>query len=133
LRDRLLVADVREDLRDDRHAAARSGRDLESRGRHHREQTDGLEGHRLAAGVGTSDDEDRDLAAESDVDSNDAPLLHEERVPRVDEVDDPLGVQRGPCGLERIRVEGLREREVERGERSRDRVEVVGRAFDAAR
>ena len=133
LGDRLLVADVGEDLRDDRHSTSWSGGDLQAACGHHREQTDGLEGDRLTAGVRAGDDKDGDVAAEPNVDSDDTSLLHQERMARVDEIEDPVGVQRWARSLERVGVKSLREREVQSAKRGRDRFEVVRRALDSAR
>ena len=68
LRHRLLVADVGEDVAEDRERAAGGGGDVEPRLVHEREQPDGPQRDRLAAGVRARDDERRVVAAEPDVD-----------------------------------------------------------------
>ena len=52
---------------------------------------------------------------------------------RVHEIEDALGVQLGTGRLQRVRVQGLREDEVEGGERGRRHIEVVARLLDPSR
>ena len=67
----LLVADVGEDVREDRHAAALAGRDVHARLGHQAEQAGRLQADRLAAGVRPGDDEQVEADAETDVDGHD--------------------------------------------------------------
>ena len=66
LLDRLVVADVGEDGVEDRQLGA-LGRNRNSRLRHQRQQSDGLQRDGLAAGVGAADDELAMLASSSTV------------------------------------------------------------------
>ena len=52
---------------------------------------------------------------------------------RVHEIENTFGVQLGTGRLQRVRVQGLREDEVEGGERGRRRIEVFARLLDPAR
>ncbi len=70
LLDRLVVADVGEHRIEDRQLGA-LGRDRNARLRHQRQQTNGLQRHGLAAGVGTADDDLAMLAVELDGERND--------------------------------------------------------------
>ena len=99
LRDGLLVADVGEDPPDHRKAAAVRG-NRETARRHRSEQADRLQGDRLAAGVRTGHDEDAEVATELYVDADDVPLLDEQRVTRVDEIENAVSVQLGPDRLQ---------------------------------
>ena len=99
LRDRLLVADVGEDVAEHRQHRAGLGRDVEPGLVHQGEQPEGPHRDRLAAGVGPRDDERRVAVAEPDVDRHDAP--GEPRVARRQQ-DDLLvrgrrGAHRRPC------------------------------------
>ena len=71
LRDRLLVADVGEDVAPDRQAAARRGRDVQAGLVHEAEQPEGPQRDGLAAGVRAGHDERRVAVAEADVDRDD--------------------------------------------------------------
>ena len=53
----LLIPDVREHPAEDPHRAVRLGRDVQPTLGHQCNEAQGLEGHRLAAGVGTGDDQ----------------------------------------------------------------------------
>ena len=79
LRDRLLVADVGEDVTPDRQPAAGRRRDVQARLVHDAEQAQGPQGHRLAAGVRAGHDQGRVAVAEPDVDRDD--LAGQARVP----------------------------------------------------
>ncbi len=57
LLDALLVADVGPDLADEANLRAGVGRDVQAGQRHQRQQSDRLQGDRLAAGVGSGDHE----------------------------------------------------------------------------
>ena len=72
LGDRLLVADVGEDVAQDRQARAGRGRHVEPGLVHEREQAERPQRHGLAAGVRTGDDERRVAVAEPDVDRDHA-------------------------------------------------------------
>ena len=67
----LLVANVREDIVEDRHAAAVPGRHVHAALGHQAQQAGRLERHRFAAGVGPGDDEDVEAVAQADVDGHD--------------------------------------------------------------
>jgi hypothetical protein len=73
LGDRLLVADVREDVPPDREPAPRRGRDVQAGLVHQAEQTDGPQRDGLAAGVRAGHDERGEAVADPDVDGNDLP------------------------------------------------------------
>src|SRR5438477_1417112 len=132
LRDRLLVADVGKYATDHRDAPAVRGNGETARG-HRGQQADRLKRHRLPTGIRTGDDQNAELAAETHVDADDGALLHEERVARVDEVENAVGVQIGTRRLQRVRVQSLREDEIESGECRRHRVKVLARLLAATR
>ncbi len=71
LRHALLVAHDGEALGEDGQPRPVAGRHVTARLRHEHEQTEGLEGHRLAARVGTGDHEDRALRLDLDVHGDD--------------------------------------------------------------
>ena len=82
LLDALLVADVRQHPLIDGHGAPVRRRDVEAALGHQRQQAQGLEGHGLAAGVGTGDDQGVKGVPQLDVDGHRR-----------------LGVQQGVTGL----------------------------------
>ena len=68
LGDGLLVADVGENVVEDHHGAVGVGGDVEAAlGHEGQEEADGLEGHRLAAGVGAGDDQGVKLVPQVEV------------------------------------------------------------------
>ena len=71
----LLVADVGEDVVEDRQLRPLMRRDVQARLGHDRQQADRLQRDRLAAGVRPGDDQDLELEAEVDVDRHDRPRL----------------------------------------------------------
>ena len=72
LGDRLLVADVGEDVAPDRQPAARCGGNVEAGLVHQAEQAERSQGHGLAARVGTGHDQGGVAVAQPDVDRDDA-------------------------------------------------------------
>ena len=92
LLDALLVADVGIDPLEDAEPAALVGGDQQARLRHEREQADGLERDRLAAGVGAGDDDDVGIVVEIDVDGHDR-FGVEQRVAGAVQVDHRAGVR----------------------------------------
>src|SRR5207302_11433205 len=100
LRDGLLVAYVGEDAADDGHAPAVDG-DRQTACGHRGEQADRLEGHGLPTGVRAGNHENAEVATELHVDAHDLPLLHQQGVARVDEIEDAVGVQLRPGRLQR--------------------------------
>ena len=115
LGDRLFVADVGEHVAQHGQAAARGGRDVEPGLVHQREQPERAQRDGLAAGVRAGHDERRVVAAEADVDRDDA--AGQARVAGGQELD--LGTVRGlgPDGAHVAGQLGLRRPEVEPGQR----------------
>ena len=66
----LFIANVGEDVREHRHAAAFAGRDVHSALGHQTEQTGRFQCDRFAAGVRSSDDEQIEAVAETDIDGD---------------------------------------------------------------
>ena len=133
LRDRLLVADVREHATHHGHAAATRRRDLETRRAHEHQQAHRPEGHGLTAGVGPGDDEHAEVRAEAYVDRHDArSALDEQRMPRADEIQPAVRVEHRPLALEMLGELRLREQQVDRGERVDHHIEILSRPLDAA-
>src|SRR5207247_6372158 len=102
----------------------------EAAGGHQREKPDGLQRDGLAAGLRTGDDEHAELAAELHVYPHDVPLLDQQGVACVYEIEDPFGVQRGPACLERVGKERFRDRQIEASERLQHGVEVICGTLD---
>ena len=115
LGDRLLVADVGEDVAEDRQPRAGRGRDVEPGLVHEREQAERPQRDGLAAGVRAGHDERRVAVAEADVDRDDAAG----QAGMAGAEEDDLGPI-GGLGPDRVHVgreRRLRRPEVEPGER----------------
>ncbi len=133
LLDALLVADIDEDLRKDAELGMRSGGDEHPALRHQGQQADRLERHRLAAGVGTGNQQYAKVGAYIQAQRHDGPGI-EQRVARFLETHDMrrMGDILGPhtlsggcrvmkhrsSGIDRSRISRLRQRQID----FRDRV-----------
>ena len=131
LGDRLLVADVGEDVAQDRQAAARLGRHVEAGLVHERQQPEGPQRDGLAAGVRARDDERRVAVADPDVDRDDP--SRQAGMAGAEEGD--LGPVRrlGPDPVELRGELGLRGPEVETGQRIERLAERRGVSRDQRR
>ena len=105
LLDALLVADIRQDMAEDRQDAAVRGGDVQAALVHGREQADRLERNGLAAGVRAGDDERVEAAAELDVDRHGLGLV-EQRMARAAE-DQSLALGVGLAAVELVGELGL--------------------------
>ena len=115
LRDGLLVADVGEDVAEDRQAAAGRRRHVQPGLVHQRQQAEGPQRDGLAAGVRPGDDQRREVATEPDVDGYD--LSRQARMPRAQQ-GQLLGRGRlGADAVELSRQAGLGGPEVEERQR----------------
>src|SRR5277367_4446655 len=86
--DGLRVADIGEDTTEDFDLAVLAGGNQDTRLRYQGEQTDGLEGDRLAAGVGARNHDTVLTGRDSDVDGDDfAAAGFQQRMTRGDQID----------------------------------------------
>ena len=131
LGDRLLVADVGEDVAQDRQPRARRRRDVEPGLVHQREQAERPQRDRLAAGVRAGHDERRVAVAEADVDRDDAAAETGMAGAQQDDLGAIGGLRPDPVHL---RGElGLGGPEVEPGERAERLAEWLGVRGDQRR
>ena len=131
LGDRLLVADVGEDVAEHRQPRAGRGRQVQAGLVHQREQPERAQRHGLAAGVRAGDDEGREAVTESDVDGHDVP--GQTRVARGQE-DDLRARRRLRAGRAHLAGElGLGRPQVEAGQRAKRLAERPGIRADQRR
>ena len=111
----LPVADVREDTVHERHARTRLCGDVQARTRQQRRESQGLEGHGLAARVGPRDDEDVPVLPESQIVRN-CLLERQQRMSQLVEVEHAVPLDPGLDGPHLARELSAREGQIDPGQ-----------------